>query len=309
MMAACEPYRLRVMLCLDDELDAEERRLVQAHLDTCTACRSAFKRERLFREGIRRRRPLHVAPDDLRATVTSFLGARRTMPPAAGRRHRARFLPSGAAGRLRAYSAAVLIAGLVGIIGVQNMSDLVVPGAAAASFPGMAVDVHRRHQGGRLPLEVMTDAAGDISRWFAGKVPFVVTLPDYQESSGQDNRYEIKGARLVGFNGDYAAYVAYQMDRQPISLVITSTSAARPAGGEAITSKGIAFHFETIDGLKVVTWSHRNLTYALVSNLTERGQRSCMVCHQGAKDRDFIEGLALVDGAPITVAGARRPVR
>ena len=98
------------------------------------------------------------------------------------------------------------------------------------------------------------------------------------------------------------------MDRHPISLVITSSSVARPAGGETISSKGIAFHFETIDGLKVVTWTHRNLTYALVSNLKERGQRSCMVCHQGAKDRDFIEKLALSDGAPVTAAAGRRPV-
>ena len=308
-MAACESYRLRVMLHLDDELDADEQRLVQAHLKTCPTCRSAFKRERLFREGVRRRRPLHVVPEDLRATVASLVGAGRTTSPAARTGRRTRVLSSDAARRLRAYSAVVLIAGLVGFIGIRNVSDVVVASAEAASFPGMAVDVHKRHQRGHLPLEVTTDATGDISRWFAGKVPFVVTLPDYQETSGQENRYEIEGARLVGFNGDYAAYVAYRMDRQPISLVITSTSVARPAGGETISSKGIAFHFETIDGLKVVTWSHRNLTYALVSNLKERGQRSCMVCHQGAKDRDFIENLAFASDAPVTVATGRRPVR
>ena len=306
-MAPCEPYRLRVMLHLDDELDADEQRLVEVHLRTCAACRCAFRRERLFREGIRRRRPLHVVPEELRTSVASLVGVRRPTPAEAPRR--TRFLSAGATRRLRACSAAVLIAGLVGFLGVKNMSDVVVASAEAASFPGMAVDVHKRHQRGHLPLEVTTDAAGDISRWFEGKVPFVVTLPDYQETSGQDNRYEIRGARLVGFNGDYAAYVAYRMDRQPISLVITSTSVARPAGGETISSRGIAFHFETIDGLKVVSWTHRNLTYALVSNLKERGQRSCMVCHQGARDRDFIEKLALSDGAPVTAAAGRRPVR
>jgi hypothetical protein len=31
------------------------------------------------------------------------------------------------------------------------------------------------------------------------------------------------------------------------------------------------------------------LTYALVSDLEERGQQSCIVCHQGAQD--FIEPL------------------
>jgi anti-sigma factor RsiW len=301
-MAVCERYRLRVMLHLDDELDADEQRLVQAHLKTCATCRSAFKRERLFREGIRRRRPLHAAPHDLRAWVTSLADTRRRMSPVAEFHHRPGRSPSTVAKRLRGFAAAALLAVLLGLIGIQNVSDVVVAPAEAASFPTTAVDVHQRHQRGQLPLEVTTDAAGDIARWFAGKVPFVVTLPDYQETSGQDNRYEIRGARLVGFNGDYAAYVAYQMDRQPISLVITSTSVAKPAGGETISSKGIAFHFETIDGLKVVTWSHRNLTYALVSNLKERGQKSCMVCHQGAEDRDFIESLAIVDGAPVAVA-------
>ncbi|MBO0858343.1 MAG: hypothetical protein J2P21_07755 [Chloracidobacterium sp.] len=33
------------------------------------------------------------------------------------------------------------------------------------------------------------------------------------------------------------------------------------------------------------------LTYALVTDLEERGQQSCIVCHEGSKDRDFIEGL------------------
>ena len=305
-MATCESWRLRVILHLDDELDAGERRLVESHLKTCAACRGAFNRERLFRAGIRRRRPLHVVPDDLRARAATLVDAGRAVSPGAGTRRRVHASPSGAARRLRAYAVAVLIAGLVGLVGVRNVSDVVVASAEAASFPGMAVDVHKRHQRGQLPLELTTDAAGDISRWFEGKVPFVVTLPDYQETSGQENRYEIRGARLVGFNGDYAAYVAYRMDRQPISLVITSTSVARPAGGDTISARGIAFHFEAIDGLKVVTWSHRNLTYALVSNLKERGQRSCMVCHQGAGDEDFIDTLSVADGTPFTVAANRR---
>ncbi len=37
--------------------------------------------------------------------------------------------------------------------------------------------------------------------------------------------------------------------------------------------------------------SDRGLTYALVSDLEERGQQSCTVCHQGTKDQDFIAPL------------------
>ena len=109
--------------------------------------------------------------------------------------------------------------------------------------------------------------------------------------SGQAQLYRIEGGRVVRFKNDYAAYVSYQMDRQPISLLVTSDSVAAPGGGDEIVSKGITFHYDSIDGLKVITWSDRGLTYALVSNLKERGQQSCLVCHQGTKDTDFLEGF------------------
>jgi len=81
------------------------------------------------------------------------------------------------------------------------------------------------------------------------------------------------------------------MHDRHISLVIPSELSARPAGGEEIASRGLTFHYNAIDGLKVITWSDRGLTYALVSDLEERGQQSCIVCHQGTKDQDFIEPL------------------
>ena len=95
----------------------------------------------------------------------------------------------------------------------------------------------------------------------------------------------------MGFQNDYAAYVSYHMKDRPISLVITSGLAVHPAGGEEIKAGGLTFHFNAIDGLKVLTWSDRGLTYALVSDLDERGEQSCIVCHQGTKDQDFIEPL------------------
>jgi anti-sigma factor RsiW len=155
----------------------------------------------------------------------------------------------------------------------------------------LAADTHQRHIRGQLPLELVSDVPEQISNWFAGKVPFTVKLPNYQESSGQEKTYRLEGARLVGYKNDYAAYVAYEMRRRPISLVVTSDQVAQPTDGEQIVAKGITFHYNSINGLKVLTWSDRGLTYALVSDLEERGQQSCVVCHQGVKDKDFIETL------------------
>ena len=306
-MPACERYGLRVMLHLDGELDADERQLAESHLKTCAACRCTFTRERLFREGIRRRRPLHAAPDALRARVESLVdtGSAAVVGAAsAARGSRARV-----ARRLVWVAALALVAGVGAFLGVRAVPDAILRLAAAADFPAMAVDVHQRHQRGQLPLEVETGVARAVSNWFAGKVPFVVSLPEHQDSPGEGNRFEIRGARLVGFGGGYAAYVAYEMGRHPISLVITSTSVAKPAGGHTVSSKGITFHLENIDGLEVVTWSHQNLTYALVSNLTEPGPRSCMVCHQGADDRALVDSLVLLDSAAGSSNGLRQSFR
>jgi hypothetical protein len=160
-----------------------------------------------------------------------------------------------------------------------------------SDFALMAVATHQRHLRGQLPLEIATAEPKQISDWFAGKVGFKVELPNYQELSQQEKLYDLEGGRLVGYQNDYAAYVAYSMRQRPISLLVTSEQTARPSGGEEIVSKGITFHYDSISGFKVITWSDRELTYALVSDLEERGQQSCIVCHQGTKDQDFIEGL------------------
>ena len=306
-MTPCGRDGLRTMLLLDGELDTDEERLAEQHLESCADCRRAFRRERLFREGIRRRRPLHAAPDPLRAQVAAMLdsgvGTAGRARPAAAR------LPARWAKRARAAAALVLVAGIVAFAALRGLPDAVLPQVEAAGFPAMAVDVHQRQQRGELPLEVETGSARDVSDWFAGKVPFVVTLPEHQDRSGRVSRFEIKGARLVGFGGGYAAFVAYEMDRYPISLVITSTTVAKPAGGQSLSSKGITFHFANVDGLEVVTWSHRSLTYALVSNLTEPGPKSCMVCHEDAEDRDIIDSLVLLDAAIGNSTGHRQSIR
>ena len=189
-------------------------------------------------------------------------------------------------------AAAVLLVLLLPVVVWRLVKQTAQPEKGpAGSFALMAADTHLRHVRGQLPLEMESTSPHDISSWFLNKVNFSVKLPNYQESSGQEKLYMLEGARLVGFQNDYAAYVAYQMKERPISLVITSESLVEPTGGEVIPAGGLKFHYNAIDGLKVLTWSDRGLTYALVSDLEERGQQSCIVCHQGSKDQTFIEPL------------------
>ena len=273
---------------LDNELQGDERATVEAHLSDCESCAAIFTRELNFLNAVRESGPLHVASPELRAKVEASLSDGHSagtpaLRETATRSHRYRWLIATAAG-LAVLLFPVLVWRLVRQSDPPSISR-------PSSFALMAAETHLRHLRGQLPLEMETANPREVSLWFANKVNFSVQLPNYQESSGQDKLYTLEGARLVGYQNDYAAYVAYRMKDRPISLVITSDSVAHPSGGEEIASKGLKFHYNAIDGLKVITWSDRGLTYALVSDLDERGQQSCIVCHEGTKDHDFIEPL------------------
>jgi len=270
-------------LYLDNELQGEERGMVEAHLSDCESCAAIFTRELNFLNAVRESAPLHVAPPELRAKVQKIVSGGGAVPESQPRRaSRVSWLVA---------AAAVLLLSLLPLL-IWRIKQSTAPSVRSpSSFALIAADTHLRHTRGQLPLEVESGNPQQISSWFMNKVNFSVKLPNYQESSGQEKLYTLEGARLVYYQNEYAAYVAYKMKERPISLVITSDSVARPSGGEEIQARGLTFHYNAIDGLKVLTWSDRGLTYALVSDLEERGQQSCIVCHEGTKDRDLLEPL------------------
>jgi anti-sigma factor RsiW len=294
-MNQCKEIRDQIAFYLDDELEGSERTEFDAHLRACEACREIFARQQLFFESVRDCSPLYSAPAELRSRVEQILStAPSPHATPAKLRHRIQRslrLPGSPPARLINSRIGTALLLLVLVIGLGLAEYIKTRPSPPSHFAMMAVDTHQRHLRGQLPLEIGSDVPEEISNWFAGKVPFSVKLPNYQESSGQEKLYNLEGARVVGYKDAYAAYVAYQMQQRPISLVVTSEVAAEPSGGEEIVSRGLTFHYDSIHGLKVITWSDRGLTYALVSDLEERGQQSCMVCHQGTKDHDFIESL------------------
>ncbi len=303
-MIDCKEIHDRIALYLDEELEGSERAGFEAHVQSCGACHARLKSEREFLGVVRSAKPLHTASPELRGRMEELLGKYLKLPVATpSLRRQVEYslrlgkgsLPAFANFRtLIAASAFVAILVFLGFWLVTREStykDREGLIAGPSEFALMAADTHLRHVRGQLPLEIDSHAPQEISSWFKDKLPFSVKLPNYQESSGQEKLYQLEGARLVGYKNDYAAYVAYQMRDHPISLVITSNAVATPSGGQEIAAKGLVFHYDSINGFKVITWADRGLTYALVSNLEERGQQSCVVCHHGTNDREFIESL------------------
>ena len=154
-------------------------------------------------------------------------------------------------------------------------------------FAEFAVSTHRQHDQGRLALDVRSDSQQTVNEWFKEKSQFALALPASPAAPGEDRPYRLEGARLVQVGGKTAAYVAYQMQTGPASLMVTPDSVAVASGGVEVDFKKVNFHYSMVEGYRVVTWSLHGLTYALVSQEGNSTQRSCMVCHSAMRDRDL----------------------
>jgi anti-sigma factor RsiW len=259
-----------IPLYLDDELQEGERLAIETHIKKCSDCRAALDAERELISAIRDARPACPAPESLQENVAKLL--QRSGHPTSCHF----WIP---------IAACVLVAFGIAVswftLGRLFRED-------RTPFVDTAVKTHVRYMEGQLPLEVLSDSPERISAWFTGKLAFNLRLPEYPQAPPEAKPYNVEGARLIGFKDDYAAYVVYRLNGHAISLVVTSDSVAKPSGGEEILWEGLRFHFQSIAGWKVLTWSDDGLTYALVSNLEERGQASCVVCHQ---DERVFRGL------------------
>lgn len=189
--------------------------------------------------------------------------------------------------RLLGWKAVATVAALV-VVGMLAMVRLEGPTpVAGAELSQYAVSAHERRIQGRLPLALQSDSETRLQGWLRTESPFPVVLPAYRETLRDDRPYRLEGARLVQLRGRTAALIAYRMGTGPVSLLIVPESEAVASGGVEVDFKKVNFHYRTIDGYKVVTWSVHGLTYALVSQEGNETQASCMVCHSAMKDRDL----------------------
>jgi mycothiol system anti-sigma-R factor len=287
-MKGCDDYCATIQLYLDRELSGQDLDDFRAHLEECEACRKELEAEESLSVLLHRSRPLYSAPAALRArvmqTAESFPSI-ATLPAVRLSKRIATILawPLQAAGR-GAHSWRVLVAtsflvaaGLLLLPGITQRSR-------ANSYIAAAIAAHRSFLNGSLPLEIQSESPSVVTAWFAGKVPFTFRLPSSTEESEHQQVYRLTGGRLVNYKDGYAALIVYRMQRQKISLLVSSTRSAVAAGGEEVLSGGIVFHYRKQASFNVITWSTHGLTYALVSSLPGSGRQSCMVCHQDMPD-------------------------
>ncbi len=168
---------------------------------------------------------------------------------------------------------------------------------SGAQFAELAVRTHRQHVRGELALEIRTESQQSVNDWLRKRSTFSLVLPASPAFPGEPGSYRPEGARLVGLGGQSADFIVYHMKVPKITmagsqpsiatLMVIPASVVEASGGIEARFTKVSFHYATVDGYKVVTWSAHGLTYALVSGEGNNTQRSCMVCHSAMRDRDL----------------------
>ena len=179
------------------------------------------------------------------------------------------------------------VAALIVITGALSVKRWESPSLSGPKFAEFAAGIHQQHSEGDLALEVHSDSQQALNDWFKTRLQFSLALPASPPIPGEQRPYRLEGARVVQVAGKTAAYIAYRTEDGPASLMVTPDSVALASGGIEVNFKKVTFHYATVRGHKVVTWSQHGLTYALVSQEGNATQRSCMVCHSAMRDRDL----------------------
>jgi anti-sigma factor RsiW len=286
-MNAGDEHSHNVSLYLDNELRDQELEDFRAHLADCADCKSQLEEEQALTDLLHRSRPLYRASEELRARVIAAQDipvSRRTPERLYGRVLRLLKQSTGASEFTAFPWKAVATIAFVFVLGMVFV-PMIARRARAASYVDMALTTHRSYLDGKLPLEINSESPEEVTAWFTGKVPFDFRLPTSQLLPNDQPAYRQVGARLVNYGDKHAALVSFAMKNDRISLLVASSESAGAYGGEEITSRGLTFHYQTMAGFNVITWTTHGLTYALVSSLHTSASRSCLVCHQNMADK------------------------
>lgn len=120
-----------------------------------------------------------------------------------------------------------------------------------------AISSHIKSLSGQLTIEEFDSSPKKLERWFSGKFPFQVNVPDLSQEG-----YRLVGGRLCHLKGIDAAYIYFEKQGNILSLFVGECSEKRHSHGD---EQGMAVS----DGSTAVCWSNNHLDYVIVSNIPQ----------------------------------------
>jgi len=247
----CRDVQRSVHAFIDAELEAKQIIQLEAHLSECAECRRLVEFERWFKGEIKQTLGRISAPPSLATDIRSSLE----------RAERVQKLRSAAP---TVALAAALVAGVA--------AALVLPEWLTPARPvGVPVVQHQvveyvaKQHARSLPLEVNGPDAASVSQWFRGKVDFAVTPPAFRS-----DQIKLVGGRLSHVGDEQAAYLVYESQGRPITVVVFEDRRDIPFGGVERRAGGREVFVGQSLGYNVAMWHQGGVAYAVSSDLDQR---------------------------------------
>jgi anti-sigma factor RsiW len=270
-MQDCQAMYRIMHAYLDGELSAKETVDVQTHLDNCPECAVLYRNEKLFLDLVKESLPSAVAPCHLEQKVKMALKT------------------SGTGERLRRGLRLVAIPAMA-------MAALVLIGTTVFFSPerkpvpalvNAAVNTHQEYLNGNVPLDIASHDPVQVGLWFEKRTDFPVSL-------GQDpvKNLRLLGGRLIEIEGKKAVFLAYEMGKHRLSLVMTAAQGVDLFGAREFTVKESRFYQSTYHGFQALSWAQEGLAYVFVSDQQEINKKACLICHGHGQDQEAIKGLS-----------------
>jgi len=221
----------------DGELDRNEARALEAHVDSCADCRDALTALGQIRHALRTEAPRHAAPQALRDRI-----ARDARTTAIRTRREPR----------RWYLAAACLAAFLAGAGVMqlwtrsasNGSDLVARDLFASHWRALAA---------ASPVDVVSSDRHTVKPWFAGKLAQAPLVKDFA-----DQGFALVGGRIDYVGTERVPVLVYRHDRHLIDVFVLSRDS------------GLAAAKEMRQGYSLVSGTLGDQTAAIVSDLDEQ---------------------------------------
>jgi anti-sigma factor RsiW len=229
-MAACADQELLLGGLVDNELDAANVAMVEAHVARCEACREELYRLQALRDLLRGEGVRHVAPESLARRIAELL---ELSPKAAN--------DGAILGWLGPAFAGALAASLAMLLFIPPSTQTVVDQEIVSSHV-------RSLQPGHL-TDVQTTNQHIVKPWFNGKIDFSPPVPELADAG-----FPLAGGRLDSLDGKTVAAIVYHRRLHTVNLYVW------PAKDSAERSF-------VKDGFAVSEWSRNGLRYAAISDI------------------------------------------
>jgi len=231
---ACEPWKEKLDMYIDNELPQAEMRMVDRHLRTCHSCSADT-----------------VARVQMKRTIQ--LAGRRFTPSAQFRKRVQLSIarkPQRNLGRAWKFAAA---AAFILIVGVLTSTYLGTRRDRCQVFSEIA-DLHVATLSSSSPVDVISTDRHTVKPWFQGKIPFAFNLPELQNSE-----FSLLGGRLTYLDQTPGAHLIYDVRKHHISVFVFQEQFL-PArlDDSSLSSEKLPFNMET--------WSRGGLRYFVIGD-------------------------------------------